>query len=889
MVKHYTNQLCTKRFVSHCCAYLCVLLFALGCETNDEPASYAPTLTTNTATGLTRSGATFQGSVVANPNSENQQLEVGFFYSTSASLTGAGEVMANSSGDGSNYSATVSNLEPGQTYYYCIFARSGKAVSKGKTNSFDTEEATVPTLSVATGSGLTESTVSLTASVIDNGGVDPTVKGFIYTLYIENAGDPMLGEGETADASGSGNDFSASLSGLSANTSYLVRPYATNDAGTGYGESVIITTTPLMTPVVVADAASSPGAYAATVTASVTEDYGFTPTEYGFVYSSESNRPTVDNSQSVTADGNNTRFTGVLTGLAANTKYYYRAYAINEKGTGYSETLELTTDSEQVVSLTQATVTDLTSSSATVTVLKATTAGTTISEQGICYGQQANPDIDGNGTKLVDNSGSTTQVAASLTGLAENSTYHARAYAITRDGTFYSSDVIFTTEGTFTPSLDGMPEIYDLTETGAKIRHTIASNGGLAITEKGFVYSGTLSEPTLENASKLTSTDAGNDITASIDGLSGGTIYYIRSFATNAKGTNYSQIAEFTTAQHTAPQLTALNIYEIGDDNAMATSYISNYGGEGETITERGFVVAPKDWTETPSVGDGISTVFPSDATTDEFTLKMTGLWYNTLYCIRAYAKNSIGYGYSRALQFETRSSTTPEIGNLTCTEATYNSLTFTFDIINDGGAELTEHSLYWKLAYSSEEDKIQPGVREGNVVTATITGLEPDTEYQVLAIARNKNGHAGGGTFFRTAKLPPASGDNPLPGDHDHTSLPKLDYPSVSEVYATSAWVSSGINNNGNMEITEKGFLYAVDNGTELTMDNATKTVVTSESDSFSTKLTNLTGNTRYRVRAYAINAKGVGYSSERTFTTESSDKPAPGADDNPTPDANE
>ena len=90
-------------------------------------------------------------------------------------------------------------------------------------------------------------------------------------------------------------------------------------------------------------------------------------------------------------------------------------------------------------------------------------------------------------------------------------------------------------------------------------------------------------------------------------------------------------------------------------------------------------------------------------------------------------------------------------------------------------------------------------------------------------------------------------------------------------------------------MEITEKGFLYAVDNGTELTMDNATKIVVTSESDSFSTKLTNLTGNTRYRVRAYAINAKGVGYSSERTFTTESSDKPAPGADDNPTPDANE
>lgn len=40
-----------------------------------------------------------------------------------------------------------------------------------------------------------------------------------------------------------GDDFTVELTDLAANTTYIVRPYATNDAGTGYGESVKFTTT----------------------------------------------------------------------------------------------------------------------------------------------------------------------------------------------------------------------------------------------------------------------------------------------------------------------------------------------------------------------------------------------------------------------------------------------------------------------------------------------------------------------------------------------------------------------------------------------------------------------------------------------------------------------
>ena len=71
-----------------------------------------------------------------------------------------------------------------------------------------------------------------------------------------------------------------------------------------------------------------------------------------------------------------------LTGLTASTKYYMRAYAKNEKGIGYSSTVEFTTDKEQVVSLTKATVTALTSSTATITALMAYETESVIKGEG---------------------------------------------------------------------------------------------------------------------------------------------------------------------------------------------------------------------------------------------------------------------------------------------------------------------------------------------------------------------------------------------------------------------------------------------------------------------------------------------------------------------------
>lgn len=875
MVKHYeskrTDALCRA------CIFLFLLLFAIGCEEDKEPTLYMPTLATNTATGQSRFGATIQGTVTPHEGS-SAEYTVGFLYSTSASLANAQEVEA-VQGEGSNYTATLQGLQPGQTYYYCIFARSGDAMVKGKTSNFDTDAATRPAVSVVTTADITEESVQLQAEVTDNGGYEPDIRGFVYAPYIENGPDLNINDDETIVAFGQ--DFTATLSGLKPNTTYSVRAYATSGAGTGYGEPVQFTTTASKIPIVIANGQGSLGdvpvsaaAYTAVLTGAVTADHGLAVSEVGFCWSAESRQPTVEQSQSVKLDGASAkRFSATIEGLMANTRYYVRAYAKNEKGTGYSATVEFTSDTEQVVSLTQAMVTAFTASTATISAQMTTTEKTKVLEKGVCYGTALNPDV--NSTKLKDASTDAKLVTATLTGLKEGQVYHARAYAVTRDGTFYSGDVQFQTETTYAPTLTTIT-VYDKTETGVKIRSSVATNGGLDITEKGIVYSSTEAEPTLEKGTKVVATGEGNDISVTLSNLKGGTTYFARAYATNAKGTGYGVVGEFATAQHTVPVVGSLNVSSIGDDNAQASAFLSDIGGEGEVISERGFVLAVGS---EPTV-EGCDFKIVSTVTTEEFTAKLTKLSYSTLYNIRAYAINKVGAGYSQMLQFETGHSTTPSLGELKCVKAEAHSLQLEFPVTNNGGATLTEYGV---MLDNTQDVK---GKLDGNKVTLTLTSLKENTSYIVRGYAANKNGKVWTNTeYFNTAKLPPSGGDNPLPGDNDGIKKPNVGYTSVSEIYATSAWVSASINDDGKSAITEQGFLWAEGEGDELTVDNATKIVMPLGKNSMRTKLTNLKGKTRYRVRAYAINAKGVGYGGQQWFTTESADKPEPGEGDNPTP----
>ncbi|GAB3204314.1 gliding motility-associated-like protein [Pontibacter aydingkolensis] len=96
--------------------------------------------------------------------------------------------------------------------------------------------------------------------------------------------------------------------------------------------------------------------------------------------------------------------------------------------------------------------------------------------------------------------------------------------------------------------------------------------------------------------------------------------------------------------------------------------------------------------------------------------------------------------------------------------------------------------------------------------------------------------------------------------------SLPTLVTNSVSNINSTFATAGGNITSDGGGPITERGLVWSTATN-PTTGDN--KLAIGSGTGSFSGQITNLTANTTYYVRAYAINSAGTAYGSQVSFTT--------------------
>jgi uncharacterized protein (TIGR02145 family) len=105
------------------------------------------------------------------------------------------------------------------------------------TNSCKKDKAEVPELTTAAVTNIMQKTANCGGNITSDGEASVTARGVCWST----AQTPTISDNKTTDGSGTGS-FVSNITGLTANTTYYVRSYATNSEGTGYGSAVSFTT-----------------------------------------------------------------------------------------------------------------------------------------------------------------------------------------------------------------------------------------------------------------------------------------------------------------------------------------------------------------------------------------------------------------------------------------------------------------------------------------------------------------------------------------------------------------------------------------------------------------------------------------------------------------------
>ena len=205
-------------------------------------------------------------------------------------------------------------------------------------NGVNTDEF-VPTVTTTAVTAVTNSTAISGGNVTNSGGATITTRGVVWSTSNEPTIESKIGM--TTNGSGEG-AFTSSLTGLSPGTTYYVRTYATNSAGTAYGNIISFTTTAIL-PTLTTTTATSITFTSASSGGSITSDGGSSIISKGVCWSSSSSSPTIALNTKTSNGSGTDSFSSSLTGLNSATTYYIRAYATNSAGTAYGNAVSFNT------------------------------------------------------------------------------------------------------------------------------------------------------------------------------------------------------------------------------------------------------------------------------------------------------------------------------------------------------------------------------------------------------------------------------------------------------------------------------------------------------------------------------------------------------------------
>ena len=467
--------------------------------------------------------------------------------------------------------------------------------------------------------------------------------------------------------------------------------------------------------------------------------------------------------------------------------------------------------------------------------------GEGVSQHGHCWSTSPNTSTDDTKTTLGIPPG-TGGFTSELAGLLPGTTYFVKAYCSKGGTTVYGSEINFTTASADLPQLT-TAEVTGITKTAAVSGGNITSQGGTPVTAKGVCWS-TATEPTTGGDKTSNGTGTGG-FTSNISGLSSGTTYFVRAYATNAGGTEYGNELSFTTDSDTPvpPTVHTSGVTSVTTNSASCGGEVTDEGSESVTAKGVCWSIDPNPTTSNNTTNDGSGP--------GSFTSSITGLDPGTSYYVRAYATSSAGTSYGNESDFATEAVlaelVTLDINTITSTSAKSGG-----NITSDGGADITARGVCWSISTGPTLDDSQTndGLGTGTFIS-DITGLTGNTTYFVRAYATNSVGTKYGNELsFKTSNI-----------------VPSVTTSAITSVTSNSAICGGNISDDGGSAVTARGVCWSTNPSPDIADD---KTNDGSGTGSFNSSLTSLSAGTAYYVRAYATNGAGTAYGEEETFTTD-------------------
>ncbi len=192
-----------------------------------------PVLTTAAITAITGNSATSGGSVTVVGGAPVTVR--GICYGTSHNPTIADGITTDGLGGGA-FVSTMASLKGNTQYYVRAYATNSAGTGYGPEVGFMTL-VDLPVVTTASVTGVTKVAAISGGEVTYDGGSTVTARGLAWGT----SADPTTADNKVAGGSGLG-VFISNLAGLTTFTTYHVRAYATNSAGTAYGSDQSFTT-----------------------------------------------------------------------------------------------------------------------------------------------------------------------------------------------------------------------------------------------------------------------------------------------------------------------------------------------------------------------------------------------------------------------------------------------------------------------------------------------------------------------------------------------------------------------------------------------------------------------------------------------------------------------